>query len=338
MFRIDNSTATATLAAATGAGPNPDSYFTDGDPATSVPATVVTAEWLNMMQEEVVNVITGAGLTLDKADRTQLRAALSAMMSGLSKSVIIENASFEASVVDGDVVRWDPGTSQFDEAVADGTSSNRAAGIADVTNGEVVCFGETRAGLMSGLTAGQKYYLDATTAGAVTATAPDDMVKIGIAKTANIIFIDIDAASVFDISGLTAEATPAPDDEVALHDSSAGALRKMTRQDFMAPDFISAEQTMTPDTLLNVAHGLGAVPSRFSVVLRCKSATFGYAVGDEILVGYGAEQHDSNYLVGADAANIFAVQGAYLSFIKKSTFDAGTHTAANWRWVFRAWK
>ena len=64
MHRIDTSTAT------------PDNRFTEGDPAIPLPATVVSADWLNAVQEELVAVVTGAGLELDKAENDQLRQAI----------------------------------------------------------------------------------------------------------------------------------------------------------------------------------------------------------------------------------------------------------------------
>lgn len=60
MHRIDTATAT------------PDHKFTEGDPAVPVAATTVSAEWLNAVQEELVAVITGAGLELKKSDNGQL--------------------------------------------------------------------------------------------------------------------------------------------------------------------------------------------------------------------------------------------------------------------------
>lgn len=64
MHRIDTSTAT------------PDHKFTEGDPTIPVAATTVSAEWLNAVQEELVAVITGAGLELQKSDNGQLWQAI----------------------------------------------------------------------------------------------------------------------------------------------------------------------------------------------------------------------------------------------------------------------
>lgn len=199
MYRIDNATVDATLDAATADGPNPGGFFTDGNPGLAVPATIVDAEWLNMIQEELANVIedSDAGNTaLSKASRTQLKSAIMAMIASGNKAVIISGATFEASVTDGEAVRWDNTNSRFDEAIADGTANDRAVGIADVTNSQVILYGETRASLLTGLTPGSRYYLDASTAGTITTTAPSDVVQVGLAKSATVFFVDIDYTGV----------------------------------------------------------------------------------------------------------------------------------------------
>ena len=78
MFRIDNATSAGSLPTPGAVGPNPDSYFTEGDPGLAVPATVVSADWLNALQEEIAYAIEQNGGTLDKTNRTQLKAAIDA--------------------------------------------------------------------------------------------------------------------------------------------------------------------------------------------------------------------------------------------------------------------
>ncbi|WP_027367398.1 tail fiber protein [Desulfocurvibacter africanus] len=64
MHRIDHATAQGGL-------------FTEGDPQTALPATVVTDDWLNSVQEEIVKVVVdGGGAALNKADNGQLLAAI----------------------------------------------------------------------------------------------------------------------------------------------------------------------------------------------------------------------------------------------------------------------
>ena len=59
---------------------NVDGMFTEGDPLVPTAPTQITGPWLNAIQEEVVGVITGAGLTLNKADNTQLKQALNILV------------------------------------------------------------------------------------------------------------------------------------------------------------------------------------------------------------------------------------------------------------------
>ncbi|MTI13373.1 hypothetical protein [Sansalvadorimonas verongulae] len=60
-----------------GEGATNDNRFTSGNPQSGVPATVITADWLNAVQEEIVNVI-GAN-NLQKGKFTQLVEAINDM-------------------------------------------------------------------------------------------------------------------------------------------------------------------------------------------------------------------------------------------------------------------
>jgi len=78
MYRIDNATAATALPAPASTGPRPNGYFTKGNPSTGTPATIVDDDWANAVQEEICNVIEGAGLTLSKTDNKQLYNAITA--------------------------------------------------------------------------------------------------------------------------------------------------------------------------------------------------------------------------------------------------------------------
>lgn len=53
-----------------------DGQFHDGDPFNGVPGTVVSAEWLNSVQEEIATVIEAVGMTLDSSKHDQLFKAI----------------------------------------------------------------------------------------------------------------------------------------------------------------------------------------------------------------------------------------------------------------------
>jgi hypothetical protein len=78
MFKIDSTGAAAALPAPAVAG-LVSGYFTEGNAETATPATVVSADWLNAVQEEIIAVLTQAGIAPDKTVRTQLRDAILAI-------------------------------------------------------------------------------------------------------------------------------------------------------------------------------------------------------------------------------------------------------------------
>lgn len=80
MHRVDTTTAVASLPAVQAAGT--PGFFTKGDPATPIPATIPGPDWFNMVQEELYYLVTQAGLTPDatKADFTQVHEAIAAML------------------------------------------------------------------------------------------------------------------------------------------------------------------------------------------------------------------------------------------------------------------
>jgi len=78
MFRIDDVTAANALPTPGAAGT--PGYFTEGNPGLGVPATKVTGDWLNMIQEEIANVVTGAGGALSKSTFNQLFTAIQTLI------------------------------------------------------------------------------------------------------------------------------------------------------------------------------------------------------------------------------------------------------------------
>ncbi|MDE2106940.1 MAG: hypothetical protein KGL39_57530 [Patescibacteria group bacterium] len=74
MFQIDDSTAAAVEPTPAAAGT--PGYFTDGNPALGIPATIVSADWLNSITDELIALLSAAGITPAKATRNQVLAAI----------------------------------------------------------------------------------------------------------------------------------------------------------------------------------------------------------------------------------------------------------------------
>lgn len=99
--------------------------FTDGNPATGVPATVVDAAWLNNIQETLAQTIEAAGLTLAKGDYTQLIKAL--IVNGMQGSYF--NVAAAAGTANAITASYTPSIT----ALANGMTLYVRAGSANTT-------------------------------------------------------------------------------------------------------------------------------------------------------------------------------------------------------------
>ena len=103
--------------------------------------------------------------------------------------------------------------------------------------------------------------------------------------------------------------------------------------------FLSTDQTITPNSVLNVAHGLGARPYLFNVVLKCIDAggEAGFAQNDEAQI-VQTIPGVSVISASADATNvIIGYTGASTYVLHKTTQVTTTITSAKWAFVVRAW-
>ena len=106
----------------------------------------------------------------------------------------------------------------------------------------------------------------------------------------------------------------------------------------ISPSFISAEQTVAVDTALNVAHGLGAKPTEYTITLICKTADANYSIGDEIMVNNTSHNgSDQGYTSCCDTSNVSIIQGNEIQVINKTGFDKSGLDVSDWRWIVRAW-
>lgn len=74
VYRIDVATATNTLP--TPAALGTEGYWTKGNPGTGTPATVMDQDWFNALQENLIGVLTAAGVSHSKSDYTTLSRAI----------------------------------------------------------------------------------------------------------------------------------------------------------------------------------------------------------------------------------------------------------------------
>ncbi|MGS1045099.1 glycine-rich domain-containing protein [Burkholderia glumae] len=82
MFRIDQTTAVTALPAPSAAGT--PGFFTGGNPATGQAATIVSADWLNLVQEELMSFLTAAGIAPNKTSYGQVLQAVQQLLQGFA--------------------------------------------------------------------------------------------------------------------------------------------------------------------------------------------------------------------------------------------------------------
>lgn len=120
-------------------------------------------------------------------------------LSTQGNAVIFSGAVFDTGVVNKDVVYWNNSITKFAKAQANGTGTQQAVGIADVTNSRVYLSGLVPN--MTGLTPGSVYFLSPSSAGALTAAQPtSNIVRLGIAKSTTELFLSPIFLTGFDAS------------------------------------------------------------------------------------------------------------------------------------------
>lgn len=111
----------------------------------------------------------------------------------------------------------------------------------------------------------------------------------------------------------------------------------------MTPGFTSAETTLSRDGRWTFAHGLGAVPSRVQMNLRCISADLNFSTNDVLYYYPGNYDINSGHgvQISADATNVYL--GVYYVYARNKTTGT-TSTAwaeityASWGARVLAWK
>lgn len=106
-----------------------DEHFHDGDPSTGELGTIVTAAWLNAVQEEIANVIEGAGLNLDGSKQTQLLSALYASFQqfGLGTTELPLIADFHDPDLPAGFYQWNQDSRNAPKSFDPGTTGGGGA-------------------------------------------------------------------------------------------------------------------------------------------------------------------------------------------------------------------
>lgn len=106
--------------------------------------------------------------------------------------------------------------------------------------------------------------------------------------------------------------------------------------------YISPQQTLTLNTTVTLAHGLGAKPDLWKVTMVCTTAEHGYAVGEDVDIYFTANSASVagwGVVPSVDATNIYLITGANaVIMMSKTTRQQANATPANWKLRAMAWR
>ena len=72
---------------------SPSGFFVDGNAGNGTPGTILTAAWLNAVQEEIISVLSAAGVAIDAAKTDQLSTAINTLLRGKATVSVTGGAS-----------------------------------------------------------------------------------------------------------------------------------------------------------------------------------------------------------------------------------------------------
>lgn len=191
----------------------------------------------------------------------------------------------------------------------------------------VVTASHTELNYVDGVTSAIQTQLDAKVASS-TYTAADVLTKV---KTVDGSGSGLDADLLDGAEG-SAYAKLASADFTVLQVGGADVLTAVT------PSYESAETAFAASgTAVEVSHGLGAKPSKWTVVAICKTTELGYAVGDEIELTQNATSGTGSYATWANATTLGFEYGVGIPIYSRTGNQFTTMNTANWRLIFKAW-
>jgi len=190
MFSIDEPTAASSLPAPAAAGT--EGYFTNGNPASGVPATILDADWLNMVQQELLNIVEAGGLTPSKTTYNQVLEAIQIIGQRGASSYATDTSATANTITlaltppitaytDGQQITFKAANSNTDACTvnAGGGSVNLVGAAGSLQGGEIVAEGQYTALYSASL---GEFVLVGQTAGplqVVPATKSNQAVNLG---------------------------------------------------------------------------------------------------------------------------------------------------------------
>jgi hypothetical protein len=301
-----------------GPGAAPGNLFTEGNPATALPATTVTDAWLNDVQEELMSILAAAGVAPIKGDQNQVLEALTAL--------------FGLNVIT---------PPQFDNDTSIATTAFVQRALGNESGVVIVAANRT----MTAADAGRYLFNNANS---LVYTLPDPATlalgtKFRIAQGNLTSGGSINAPGSVTIGNITAGGTVS---SVAMAQSTEYVLTVVSSTAYQvtviggqSPAYTSPQQTITLAGLTTLTHGLPSAPRWHELRLVCVTADQGYSPGDEVIQnpGLSSVNGSTGFSIVTNATQLLVrVSSAAPLLINKTSGAAAPITIANWRFVLRA--
>lgn len=268
MHRIDHATADG-------------GQFTEGNPSVGLPATVVTDDWLNDVQENLAGFIEAAGVALTKGRAADLEDAILAVIASSLAGYALAGHNH-----DGTYLKLTGGT------LTDSLVLKEDFPRQDFWNTAVSAAIKRLSLVLQNAGGNPSFRLQLRQDdGAFVANA-----YIGAIDDAGITshqyWLGPDVALQLDASGLR-----------VLH---AGALRSVLHEGNapISTESVSALQTITNGGSISIAHGLGVEPKSVVLTLECQTAELGWSVGERAEVAPWMSDAGFGCSVRKGAANV----------------------------------
>lgn len=257
-----------------GAGATVDNKFTEGDPGGGVQATVVTAPWLNDMQEELMSILTAGGVSPVKGTQNQVLDALRRLL-GATAGAYVNLKMITA------------GTNAIAVLTADEFSVRNAAGAGKRLTGLNLSVNGANSGVANGLDTGALaantwYYLHViynpttnTVAGLLSLSATAPTLPSGYTYSALAATVRVGATATRlwplenrngDVFLLPTASTDIPSDfPIVLNAGTATSFTALSLQAFMPPTaksgMIGINYAGPTTGCANVVQGASGIPS-----------------------------------------------------------------------------
>lgn len=178
MYRIDNETAATEIPTPQAPGVHVNGFFRKRNAELGQAATIVDADWLNAVQEELCAVVVAGGDTLDKTDRGQVLAAIQTLITNavnaVSPALLKTITQSSHGFTKGQILYYNA-SGFYAKARANSWSTVWSVGmvyeVVSVSQFKIIQCGYITG--LSGLTAGTVYYQSVSVAGALQSTQPD---------------------------------------------------------------------------------------------------------------------------------------------------------------------